>query len=240
LGSDESGAPVQLSFRDGAAGAIVGGSGCGKSLLLQHIISECESRLGFHVTLIDPHELIVAQSFREVRVLGRSLQDWLAHYRMLDELLAERLVLLKQKNVSKWTDLSVSEMPALLTCIDECYEILNPQLASMNQKASELQKEFSELQRLIAKIASQGRKAGLLQIFVGQSAYSSDWSLSFTNMTLFKAAFALPNEALSSSFLGVPLAADPTLRFGRFVLMDSNGTRIVALIPAEKIKNSIK
>lgn len=234
LGTDESGAPVQLSFREGAAGAIVGGSGCGKSVLLARVASECKFKLGFKVTLIDPHEMLGLGLIPGAKVIGRSLDDWLGHYRELEAELLHRLRLLKEKNVSKWTELSVTEMPAILTCVDECHELLSPHLASDAQRATEQQKAFAELQRIVAKIASQGRKVGILQIFVGQSAYTSDWSLSFTNMTLFKAAFALPNESLSNTFIGSPLAADPSLRNGRFVFSDSRGTRIIKLQTSKK------
>ncbi len=229
IGGDELGAPARLSFADGAVGGIVGGSGSGKSVLLRRIVQKAQADLGFQVSVIDPHDLAKASDFAGAEVVGSSLDSWLAHYRKLDAELQTRLRVLQEKGVAKWTELSAAVMPALLTCVDECHALLSPGLSSRAQNASEEQKKFFELQQLIAKIAAQGRKAGLLQIFVGQSAYSADWSLSFTNFTLFKVAFALPSAALAQSFLGVETAADPSLRHGRFILADQNGIRRVML-----------
>ena len=229
VGSDELGAAARLSFADGAVGGIVGGSGSGKSVLLRHIVQKAQAELGFKVSVIDPHDLAKASDFAGAEIVSSSLDAWLAHYRILDAELQTRLRVLQEQDVAKWTELSAAEMPALLTCVDECHALLAPGLSSRAQNASDDQKKFFELQQLIAKIAAQGRKAGLLQIFVGQSAYAADWSLSFTNFTIFKAAFALPSAALSQSFLGVETAADTTLRHGRFVLADQNGIRRVRL-----------
>ena len=227
IGTDGFGLPTTLNFADGAVGGIVGGSGSGKSVLLRSIVQKTQIELGFAVSVIDPHDLAKANDYSNAEMIGSTLDQWLGHCQKLDTELVTRLKILQERGCSKWTELSVTEMPAWLTCVDECHALLSPNLSSRAQNASEVQKKFFELQQLVAKIAAQGRKAGLLQIFAGQSAYAADWSLSFTNFTLFKIAFALQSSALSQSFLGVESGADSTLRHGRFLLSDPNGIRKV-------------
>ncbi len=226
IGMTAAGTPAVCDLYSGSTGLVVGGNNSGKTTLITTFIRLVQRQRLAKVFLIDPHDLFAERDFGGVTFV-RGVEAWHRHFAALLTLMHEREAILRAEGGGNWLDLPRGRIEPVLTVIDESHDLYDPARAAQGTKATTEERMLAEIQDWAGMLVRKGRKCGIYFVMAAQDPSQALWSIRHHNVTMFRVAFALATPQASSTFVGSDIAADPSLKAGRCVLQNGDGTAIV-------------
>lgn len=219
VGTDYTGAAVEIDFIHTPAMLITGASGSGKSVFGLCLVNEA-TKAGYDVSIVDGKGGIDWLDAPCTKLLT-DMEEIAAHYESLVDEMNERLKKLVELRAKNWIEATKAgyEMKPMLIFMDESSDFF---VIGSKQKDQNYDVKW-RIVSAVSELCRKSRAVGIYQAFSLQAAKSDSVPEDVKNNSGFRVSYALPTAAMSHTLFESSIAFDPSLRGGKGVFRGVEG-----------------